>query len=155
MNEEIKMIKSLFATSAKRAGSIGLKIVIVSAATLGGAALISSSVFTVLTATATNTSAQTLTSGTLQLTQVASGSASSAGFTSQISNIAPGDTDNRYIDLKNVGNLDSAAMKLRLVDTTSTLLTSGSTNTSSGLPVSTLDADHLRSLVISKGLVVY
>ena len=135
MNGEIQMIKSLFATSAKSAASIGLKIVIVSAATLGGAALVSSSVFAALTATATNTSAQTVTSGTLQLTQVASGSASSAGFTSQISNIAPGDTVNRYIDLKNAGNLNAATLTLGLADATSTLLTSGSTTTSSGLQV--------------------
>lgn len=136
MNGEIKMLKSLFSLSAKSVGSIGLKIVIISAATLGGAALVSSSVFAALTATATNTSAQTVTSGTLQLTQVASGSASSAGFTSQISNIAPGDTVNRYIDLKNAGNLNAATLTLGLADATSTLLTSGSTTTSSGLQVS-------------------
>ena len=147
MNKEIKMIKSLFATSAKSAGSIGLKIVIISAATLGGAALVSSSVFAALTATAANTSAQTVTSGTLQLTQVASGSASSAGFTSQISNIAPGDTVNRHIDLKNATlgavYLFQTSQKMVVTDTS---ITPGP---------QALDADHLRSLVISKGLVVY
>ena len=141
------MIKSLFAISAKSAGSIGLKIVIITAATLGGAALVSSSVFAALTATATNTSAQTVTSGTLQLTQVASGSASSAGFTSQISNIVPGDTVNRHIDLKNVtlGAVYLFQTSQKMV-ATDTAITPGP---------QTLDADHFRSLVISKGLVVY
>ena len=136
MNGEINMIKSLFATSAKSAGSIGLKIAIVTAATLGGAALVSSSVFAALTATATNTS-QSVQTGTLKLTQVSAGSAGStynAGISTTISAMAPGDTVNRYIELKNGGTLDAGStMTLGLVDSGSA--SALTTNATAGLQV--------------------
>jgi spore coat-associated protein N len=117
------MIKSLFASTAKGIGSIGLKVVIVSAATIGGAALVSSSVFASLTATATNP-AQSVQTGTLKLTQVSSTSPASGGITTTISGMAPGDTVNRYID--------AASMTLGLADSASTALT---TNGTAGLQV--------------------
>ena len=125
------MIKSLFASTAKSIGSIGLKVVIVSAATLGGAALVSSSVFAALTATATNT-AQSVQTGTLILTQASAASPYAGGFTTTISAIAPTDTVNRYINLSNSGTLNSAAMTLGLVDANATALT---TNGTTGLQV--------------------
>lgn len=125
------MIKSLFASTAKSAGSIGLKIVIVSAATIGGAALVSSSVFAALTASATNT-AQSVEAGTLKLTQASSTSPSSGGITTTISAMAPGDTVNRYINLTNGGTLDAGTMTLGLTDSLATALT---TNGISGLQV--------------------
>lgn len=133
MNGEIKMIKSLFATSAKSAGSIGLKIVIISAATLGGAALVSSSVFAALTATATNTS-QSVQTGTLKLTQASAASPYAGGITTAISLMAPGDTVNRYINLTNGGTLDAGStMTLGLVDSGSA--SALTTNATAGLQV--------------------
>ena len=125
------MIKSLFSATAKGVGSIGLKVVIVSAATLGGAALVSSSVFASLTATATNT-AQSGQTGTLKLTQASSTAPASGGITTTISAMAPGDTVNRYIDVLNGGTLNSATMTLGLVDSAATALT---TNGTAGLQV--------------------
>lgn len=125
------MIKSLFASTAKGVGSVGLKIVIVSAATLGGAALVSSSVFASLTATATNT-AQSVQTGTLKLTQASATSPASGGITTAISLMAPGDTVNRYIDVVNGGTLNAASMTLGLADSAGTALT---TNGTAGLQV--------------------
>ena len=125
------MIKSLFASTAKGIGSVGLKIVIVSAATIGGAALVSSSVFASLTATATNT-AQSVQTGTLKLTQASSTSPASGGITTAISLMAPGDTINRYIDVVNGGTINSASMTLGLTDSAATALT---TNGTAGLQV--------------------
>ncbi len=94
---------------AKTAG----KILIVITASVGGAALISSSVFAALTASATNTSGGSVTSGTLKLTQAASGvSGITGGFVTAISEMAPTDTVNRYVILSNPGTLNSSAMTL-------------------------------------------
>ena len=94
---------------AKTAG----KILIVATASVGGAALISSSVFAALTASATNTTGGSVTSGTLKLTQAASGvSGITGGFETVISEMAPTDTINRYVILSNPGTLNSSAMTL-------------------------------------------
>ena len=94
---------------AKTAG----KILIVITASIGGAALISSSVFAALTASATNTSGGSVTSGTLKLTQAASGvSGITGGFETAIAGLAPTDTVNRYVILSNPGTLNSSAMTL-------------------------------------------
>jgi hypothetical protein len=94
---------------AKTAG----KILIVITASIGGAALISSSVFAALTASATNTSGGSVTSGTLKLTQAASGvSGITGGFETAIEGLAPTDTVNRYVILSNPGTLNSSAMTL-------------------------------------------
>jgi hypothetical protein len=117
------MIKSLFATTARSVGSIGLKVVIVSAATLGGAALVSSSVFASLTATAFNATAQSVTSGTLSLTQAPSGNLT-AGFVTAVTALAPGDTINRYVNVTNGGTLAGSTMTLQVAAAAATLLTS-------------------------------
>jgi hypothetical protein len=96
-------------TFAKTAG----KILIVITASVGGAALISSSVFAALTASATNTTGGSVTSGTLKLTQAASGvSGITGGFETAIAGLAPTDTVNRYVILSNPGTLNSSAMTL-------------------------------------------
>jgi spore coat-associated protein N len=106
-------------------GSFGAKIAIVITATVGGTALVGSSVFASLTATANNTSAHSVTSGTLKLTQAASGVAGlTAGFATAVTAIAPGDTINRYIDLSNGGTLDGASMTLKVADANTSTLTS-------------------------------
>jgi hypothetical protein len=102
----------------------------------GGALLMTAGfgVWAGLNATAFNTTPQSVTSGTLSLTLADHG----AGFTSAISNLAPGDTVNRYVDLTNGGNLDGQGLTLA-VDTTSSdpqLITDGtSPSTSKALRV--------------------
>ena len=70
-------------------------------AAIGGAGLVASNVFAALTATATNTTGGSITSGTLKLTLAPSAvSGITNGFTTAIAGFAPGDTANRYIELK-------------------------------------------------------
>jgi spore coat-associated protein N len=114
-------------------GSVTAKVAIVVAAALGGTALVSSSVFASLTATASNTSGGSIETGTLKLTQAASGvSGITGGFSTAISNVAPGDTVNRYIDLTNGGTLDGDVLTLAIAASPSNALT---TNGTAGLQV--------------------
>lgn len=118
---------------SKGAGGIALKVTIVAAAAIGGAGLVSSNVFAALTATASNTTGGSVTTGTLKL-ELAPSSVSgiTGGFTSAISAMSPGDTVNRYIDLTNTGTLDGASPTLQLSAPTANTLTS---NASTGLQI--------------------
>jgi len=110
-------------------GSFGVKLAIVATAAVGGVALVGSSVFASLTATAFNTSAHSVSSGTLKLTQASSGVAGlTAGFTTAVTGVAPGDTINRFIDLTNGGTLAGASMTLGLADSAATKLTTDAVN---------------------------
>jgi len=114
-------------------GTVTAKVALVAAAALGGTAIVSSSVFASLTATASNTSGGSVSTGTLKLTQAASGVAGiTGGFVTDITNVAPGDTVNRYIDLTNGGTLGGQTMTLAIAATPSNALT---TNGSIGLKV--------------------
>lgn len=98
---------------SKSAGSIALKVTIIAAAAIGGAGLVSSNVFAALTATASNTTGGSVTTGTLSLTLAPSSvSGITGGFTTAITAMGPGDTVNRYIDLTNAGTLDGASPTL-------------------------------------------
>jgi hypothetical protein len=97
---------------SKSAGSKAIKIIIVVAAAIGGAGMVSSNVFAALTATATNTSGGSVTTGTLKLEYLAAGS--SLAFSSPISALGPGDTVNRYIDLSVTGNLDGESATVQI-----------------------------------------
>lgn len=89
------------------------KALIVSTASLGALGLISSSVYASLTATASNTTGGSITSGTLKLSQAPSSVAGiTGGFVTAIAALAPGDSVRRYIDLTNTGTLDRAAVTL-------------------------------------------
>lgn len=111
------------------ASTLTAKVAIVVAATLGGTALVSSSVFASLTATAFNTSAQSVSTATLKLTQAASGVAGlTAGFTSPVTSMAPGDTVNRFIDLSNGGTMAGQSLTLKVADSGTTVLTTDPTN---------------------------
>ena len=113
---------------SKSAGSIALKITIVVAAAIGGAGLVSSNVFAALTATANNTSGGQVTTGTLKLELNNSAvSGITGGFTAAISNMGPGDTYNRYIDLRNTGTLDGATPTLQISSADTSTLTESST----------------------------
>lgn len=97
---------------SKSAGSKAIKIIIFVAAAIGGAGMVSSNVFAALTATATNTSGGSVTTGTLKLEYLAAGS--SLAFSSPISALGPGDTVNRYIDLSVTGNLDGESATVQI-----------------------------------------
>ncbi len=70
---------------------------------LSAAAIAGQSVLASLNATAFNTVAENVQAGTMELTL--DKSTGSVGFTSPISNLAPGDTVNRYVTLTNSGRL--------------------------------------------------
>lgn len=88
-----------------------------------GIGLVTNSVMAALDATSANSSPQSITSGTLKITQVDVGS----GFTAAIAAIAPGDTFNRFITYTNTGTLGGATLKLQATATISTLLNSDAT----------------------------
>lgn len=98
---------------------------------IGGLILTAGGVYAGLNAVATNTTPQTVTSGTLKLTMANNG----AGFSQNISDMAPSDVVNRFVDLTNGGTLDAQNLTLSVSDATPTKLTTDSTN---GLHVSVL-----------------
>jgi hypothetical protein len=113
----------LASTVSKGVGSLVFKVTIVVIAAIGGAGLVASNVFAALTATATNTSGGSVTTGTLKLQLAPSGvSGITGGFTTPIAAMGPGDTVNRYIDLSNTGTLDGASPTLQIVSSDSNTL---------------------------------
>ena len=103
-----------------------VKLLVVATAAVGGGALVSSSVFAALTASASNTSGGSVTTGTLSLTQAPSGvSGITGGFVTAITALAPGDVVNRYVDLTNAGSLNISGMTLGVTGTSNALLTNG------------------------------
>lgn len=127
------MNKMLGMSLGKAATATLIKVAIAGVAVMGGTALVSSSVFASLTATATNTSGGSVSTGTLSLTQAASGVAGiTGGFTTAITAMGPGDTVNRYINLTNGGTLDAINPTLAIAATPSNALT---TSASAGIQV--------------------
>ena len=102
------------------------KTLMIGSAVVGGGALVGSGVFASLNATAFNVAGQSVTTETLKLTQAASGA--TGGITTAISNMAPGDVVNRYIDVTNAGTMSGTNLKLKLADASSTALTTDATN---------------------------
>lgn len=100
-------------------------------ATVAGAVLVAMGVgvWATLSATASNVAnPEQITTGTLSLTMAAAPNSGtpSAGFNQAISNLAPGDTVNRYVDLTNGGSLDAQALTMTVGATgASTLITDG------------------------------
>jgi hypothetical protein len=115
--------------NVSKSKNLTVKIAFMVAATLGGTALISTSVFASLTASAANVSGGSVNSGTLKLTQAPSGVVGiTGGFNTAITNVAPGDTVNRYITLTNGGTLDGAVLTLATTSTPGNALTTDGTN---------------------------
>ena len=107
------------ATKERRYG----KIAVAGLLTASVGLLATAGVYAGLSATATG--AESVTSGTLNL-QLA-GDGGSAGFSAFTGKMAPGDTDNVYVNLSNTGTLASAAgMTLGVTGSPSTALTNGS-----------------------------
>jgi hypothetical protein len=122
-------MKEIYMKGFSTITTITAKVALVAAAALGGTALVSSAVFASLTATASNTSGGSVNSGTLKLTQAASGVAGiTGGFVTDITNVATGDTINRYIDVTNGGTLDGNVLTLATAATPSNTLTTDGTN---------------------------
>lgn len=89
---------------------------------LSAAAIIGQGVLASLNATAFNTVAENVNSGTLKLSLTDNG----VGFSQNISNLAPGDVVNRYVTLKNDGSLDGINLSLKTTATgTPTLISDG------------------------------
>lgn len=104
--------------SKKRAAWRPIAVAVVGAGIVAGTGF---GVWASLNATASGT-AQSIASGTLKLTMAANG----AGFNQAISNVAPGDTVNRYVDLTNSGTLDAQNLTFQVAATGSqALITDG------------------------------
>ncbi|BEP14540.1 hypothetical protein acdb102_28510 [Acidothermaceae bacterium B102] len=88
-----------------------------------GIAVTGGAVYAALTATAFNTSAQTVTSSTLSLTYANNG----VGWPTTITNMAPTDVVNRYVNLTNGAGLNAINLTLGVADATTTALTSDAT----------------------------
>lgn len=81
-------------------------------------------VLATLNAQTSNPSPEAVSSGTLKLTVSATNP--SAGFSSEVANLAPGDVVNRYVDLTSGGSLDAQGLTLGIAATgTSSLITDG------------------------------
>jgi hypothetical protein len=100
------------------------------AVVLLGLGITGAGVYAALNATAFNTSAQTVTSGTLKL--VMANGTGSVGFGQSITDLAPGDVVNRFVDLTDTGTIAAQNMTLSAADATPTLL---STDATKGLHV--------------------
>lgn len=96
----------------------------VALAVVGGSVLaaMGAGVWATLSATASNATPETVSSGTLKLTLAANG----AGFDQAVANLAPGDVVNRYVDLTSGGSLDAQALTMQVAATGSgALVTDG------------------------------
>lgn len=92
-------------------------IMVLSVATIAGQSVIAS-----LNATAFNTVAQGINSGTMKLDLANNGN----GFGQNISNLVPGDVVNRYVTLTNSGTVDGIGLTLKTAQTgTGTLINDG------------------------------
>lgn len=98
------------------------------AVAVAGLLITGGGVYAGLNAVATNTTAETVNAGTLSLTMADNGT----GFSQNISNMAPGDVVNRFVDLTNAGTLAAQNLTLAVADGNSSIL---STNATKGLLV--------------------
>lgn len=81
-----------------------------------GALLTTTGVYAALQAQAFNSTGETVTSGTLLLTLANVGDGFGAAATAPgtlLTNLAPGDTVHRYVDIKSTGTLDAQSLTLR------------------------------------------
>jgi hypothetical protein len=103
----------------------GARTLAAAAFAIGALAITGAGVYAGLTASATNTSPETVSSGTLKLEMAAESGA--ASLTTTVSNMAPGDIDNRYIVLTNSGTLSGKSLGLAVTDGTGSVLSSSAT----------------------------
>ncbi len=91
----------------------------IAAVAAAGIVLAGGGVYSILNATAFNTTPQTISSGTIKLELADNG----VGFSTNIANMAPTDVVNRYVSLTNSGTLAAVNQTLTVTATGSTLLT--------------------------------
>ena len=116
------------------ASSLPAKIGIVLIAAVGGISLVSSSVFAVLTATASNATPMQIQTGILSLTMQPSSTVGiGAGFTTNVTNMAPGDSIVRFVDVNQGSTLAGQLPTLKITPSAPTTLTTDAVN---GLQVS-------------------
>lgn len=111
-------------TSARPSRRPSPRLIAACAVAAAGLATTGGGVYAALNAVATNTTAQSASSGTLSLTMTNNGT----GFSQGIANLAPGDVVNRYITLTQGAVLDGKDLTLTVTDSTPTLLTTNPTN---------------------------
>lgn len=115
------------ATTARRAARSAARpapaLFAACAVAAAGLAITGGGVFAALNATASNATAQNATSGTLSLTMANNG----VGFGQSVSNLAPGDTVIRYVNLTQGNTMDGKALTLAVADATSSKLTTDAT----------------------------
>src|SRR3954471_397400 len=95
------------------------------AVVLLGLGITGAGVYAALNATAFNTTAQTVTSGTLKL--VMANGTGSVGFGQNVNDLAPGDVVNRFVDVTDNGTIDAQNLTLSVADATPTILTTDAT----------------------------
>ena len=103
-----------------------LRKLLLSAAALGTAAAVAG-VGTYATFTSSTSASQSVSSGTVTIALGATGAATNR-LTVGASNVAPGDTIQRSVDLINQGSIDLASVTLTTSATTSSLLNTDTTN---------------------------
>lgn len=117
------MFKALFSASHLGIRTAAQFSVVVLAGSVG-LSVSASSASSGLDAIATNTSATSITTGTLSLTQAAG--SSGTGFTQSLSGLVPGDTRNFYVDVTN-GTLQGQDLTLGVADSASNTLSRNAT----------------------------
>ena len=105
-----------------KASRLSRKFKIGAFAVIAGATIVITGTNVLAGLNATVSASQTNTSGTLVLGKSDNG----VGFTTSISNLAPGDVVNRYVNLTNSGTLDAQGLGLAITSTgTANLITDG------------------------------
>jgi spore coat-associated protein N len=127
------------------AGHSAWQIAGIAATVAVGVAVTSGGVYAALTADAFNAAPQTVSSGTLQLVLDSGGT---TGFASIVDKLAPGDTVNRYIQVKNTGSLAGQGLTLKLVDAAPSVLTTDGTR---GLQVTVRECAQAWTVVANVG----
>lgn len=116
------MLKELH--SHRFAINIGL-LLVVGAVLLGGTAMVSEAILTTLDAPSFNSAGSYSTPQALALTEAPSSRLGlTAGFKQPITNLSPGDSASRYIDIKNVGTLSGRDMSIQVKNISLSSLTS-------------------------------
>lgn len=129
------------------AGSLLMKCAILISALLGASSLVSTSVYAIATARTSNSTPQTLSTGTLSLLMSSGVSAgTTSGFLTPITNMAAGDGVVRFIDLKFAGTLPGSSVYL--VGTPNEAATALLTDATNGL---TVKAEECASLYPTGG----
>lgn len=104
--------RSTAVVTVHSAAAKGLATLAVTA--VAGLAVTGTGVYALLKAQAYNATAQTVSAGSLLMTLGSTGT--SGGLTTTVANMAPGDTVNRFVEVKNTGSIPGTNLTLQLSD---------------------------------------